>query len=132
MRHATRKPLAAGLAALALALGCAGAGAAEDIVASAQEACKAELDSYCKSVSPGGGRILHCLAAHEDKLSGRCEFGLYKAANQLDQFLTAFQHVASQCADDLKTHCGEVPVGEGEWEIGWGPANRARAGYGRR
>jgi Golgi apparatus protein 1 len=90
-----------------------GATAAEDIVASAQEACKAELDSYCKSVSPGGGRILHCLAAHEDKLSGRCVYGLYRASAQLDQFVASFEHVANACMADVKQYCGDVPVGEG-------------------
>ena len=100
--------------ALAAVLGVAGsATAAEDIVANATAACKAELDSYCKTVTPGEGRILHCLAAHEDKLSGQCVYGLYKAAHDLDQFVTAFEHVATQCMADLKTHCGEVPVGEG-------------------
>jgi Golgi apparatus protein 1 len=100
--------------ALAAVLAFAGsATAAEDIVANATAACKAELDSYCKTVTPGEGRILHCLAAHEDKLSGQCVYGLYKAAHDLDQFVTAFEHVATQCMADLKTHCGEVPVGEG-------------------
>ena len=100
--------------AFAAVLGFAGsASAVEDIVAGATEACKAELDAYCKTVTPGGGRVLHCLAAHEDKLSGQCVYGLYKAAHQLDQFVTSFEHVATQCMADLKTHCGEIPVGEG-------------------
>ncbi|MGQ0591871.1 MAG: cysteine rich repeat-containing protein [Gammaproteobacteria bacterium] len=51
--------------------------ALEDLVKSVQEGCKNELESYCKQVTPGGGRVLACLYAYQDKLSGRCEHALY-------------------------------------------------------
>ena len=43
---------------------------------------EAELETYCKDVTPGDGRILACLYAHGDKLSGQCEYALYDAAEQ--------------------------------------------------
>ncbi len=39
--------------------------------------------------------------------------GLYKAAADLDEFVTALAHLAAQCEDDMLEHCGEVEIGEG-------------------
>ena len=41
-------------------------------VETVKEGCKKELDMYCKNVTPGKGRVVACLYAYEDKLSGRC------------------------------------------------------------
>jgi Cysteine rich repeat len=49
------------------------AGAQQNLVESVVNGCKAELDTYCKDVTPGEGRILGCLYARNDKLSGKCE-----------------------------------------------------------
>jgi hypothetical protein len=49
------------------------AGAQQNLVESVVNGCKAELDTYCKDVTPGEGRILACLYARNDKLSGKCE-----------------------------------------------------------
>ena len=38
-----------------------------------RQACKADLDTYCKGVQPGGGRIKQCLQANRDKLSQGCK-----------------------------------------------------------
>ena len=48
------------------------------------DACKPEIEAYCSQVTPGNGRLLHCVAAHEDKLSGQCEYALYQAASLLE------------------------------------------------
>ena len=113
MRSNSPKALAAALVTLALGLGSGGAMAAGSIVQGVMDGCKTELDSYCKTVTAGEGRTLHCLAAHEDKLSGQCEYALYTASAQLDQFVAAFKHVANECAADVKAQCGDVPLGEG-------------------
>jgi hypothetical protein len=36
-------------------------------------ACKADIETYCKDVQPGGGRIRDCLKANRDKLSQSCK-----------------------------------------------------------
>lgn len=36
-------------------------------------ACGADTKKYCDGVSPGGGRILDCLAKQKDKLSPACK-----------------------------------------------------------
>lgn len=57
--------------------------------------------------------MLYCIAAHEDKISGSCEYALYQAASLLDQLATALTYVASECAVDIRTHCRDVAMGEG-------------------
>jgi len=34
--------------------------------------CEADAKRFCKSVIPGGGRILHCLRKHESELASDC------------------------------------------------------------
>jgi len=85
----------------------------ESLVESVAQGCEKELTSFCSQVTPGEGRILACLYAHEDKISGQCEFAVYEAAAQLERFVGAIVYVANECDQDLDTHCGAVEVGEG-------------------
>jgi len=85
----------------------------EDIIDGVMKACEPEINAYCSQVTPGEGRLLACFYAHEDKISGRCEYALYEAAAQLEQFAAAVTHLAIECIDDLETYCGQVEVGEG-------------------
>src|SRR5262249_49690865 len=57
----------------------AGAAGERSLVDQVKEGCKAELESHCKDVTPGDGRLLACLYAFEDKLSPRCDYALYDA-----------------------------------------------------
>ncbi|MBL1265224.1 cysteine rich repeat-containing protein [Candidatus Methylomicrobium oryzae] len=77
------------------------------------EGCKSELETYCKSVTPGDNRLLACIYAHEDKLSGQCEYALYDAAAQLEHAVAAFSYAAAECNDDLEKYCADVEIGEG-------------------
>lgn len=87
--------------------------AGQDLVQTIADGCKAELESYCKDVTPGDGRILACLYSHQDKLSGKCEYALFDAAVQLERAVAALAYVVNECADDLDKHCRNVAVGEG-------------------
>jgi hypothetical protein len=89
------------------------AGAIESLVESVATGCEKELKSYCSEVTPGEGRILACLYAHNDKISGQCEYGLYDAAAQLERFVAALTYVVNECEDDLAKYCGSVREGEG-------------------
>jgi Cysteine rich repeat len=77
------------------------------------EGCKSELESWCQSVTPGEGRLLACLYAHEDQLSGQCEFALYDAAARLERAINALTFVASECRGDIESLCAGVEAGEG-------------------
>ncbi|MFC1664499.1 cysteine rich repeat-containing protein [Pseudomonadota bacterium] len=87
--------------------------AAESVIESVAKGCEKELTKYCSSVTPGEGRVLACMYAHEDKLSGQCEFALYDAAAQLQRFVSALSYLANECAEDLDKHCAAVEAGEG-------------------
>ncbi len=87
--------------------------AAEKIVKTVADGCKTEIETYCKTVTPGEGRVLACLYAYEDKLSARCEYALYDAAAQLEHAITTVAYVANECRDDLTKFCSNIKVGEG-------------------
>lgn len=99
--------------ALATSLLAGPALATDDLVESVRTGCQKELESYCKEVTPGAGRVLACLYAHGDKLSGRCEYALYDAAAQLERAVAALSYVANECDADIEKQCGDVEIGEG-------------------
>ncbi len=77
------------------------------------QGCSTELETYCKNVTAGDNRLLACIYAHGDKLSGRCEFALYDASAQLERAIASLRYAVSECADDLEKYCADVEVGEG-------------------
>jgi hypothetical protein len=112
---------AALLGAICLAAPALAQTQAQDVTAAMQgqlgaqvlEGCSGELTQYCANVTPGEGRLLACLYAYGDKLSGPCEFALYDAAARLERAISAITYVASECRAELETHCANVEVGEG-------------------
>lgn len=95
---------------LATGAGAAGGGSLADEV---KEGCKAELESYCKQVTPGEGRLLACLYAFQDKLSGRCDYALYDASVRLEHAVAALSYGAAECQGDIEKHCAKIEAGEG-------------------
>jgi hypothetical protein len=89
------------------------ASAGESLVETVANGCKKELKSYCTNVTPGEGRILACLYAHGDKLSGQCEYALYDAAVQLERAVAALSYLANECDEDLEKYCSSVTPGQG-------------------
>ena len=87
--------------------------AAEDLVEYVYKSCDAEITNYCSQVVPGDGRLLACFYAHGDKISSTCEYALYSASAELEQFAAAVTHLAKACHEDLLEHCGDVEMGEG-------------------
>ena len=102
------------LGILALCFGMVtGVSAQQSLVETVANGCKTEIESYCKTVTPGEGRVLACLYAHQDKLSGKCEFALYDAAVRLERAVAALSYAANECEDDLDKYCQGVATGEG-------------------
>lgn len=77
-------------------------------------ACETDLQNYCSQVTPGNGRLLQCMAAHEDKISGQCQYAFYQAATLLEQLSVAITYLAQECRTDIQTHCGDVEMGDGK------------------
>ena len=46
---------------------------AQEMTAEQRNACMGDYEKYCKGVTPGGGRIIACLAKESDKLTPACK-----------------------------------------------------------
>ena len=108
-----RKVIVSSLVVVSLLLTAGWAQAEDSLVEGVKKACHKELSTFCKGVQPGEGRILACLYAFQDRVSGKCEYAIYDAAAQLEQAATALKFAAAECKDDLLKYCGNVEVGNG-------------------
>ena len=102
-----------GMTAIAALFAGSNALAQETILEHLVAACETDLQNYCSQVTPGNGRLLHCMAAHEDKISGQCEYAFYQAATLLEQLSVAINYVARECKTEIETHCSDIELGEG-------------------
>lgn len=46
---------------------------AQELTAAQRDACMGDYEKFCKGVTPGGGRIIACLAKENDKLTPACK-----------------------------------------------------------
>ena len=97
----------------AFVLFSAQASSQESLIDHVVTACEDDINMYCSQVTPGEGRLLHCAAAHEDKLSGRCEYALYQAATILEEMTNAMASLINSCRTDAEKLCSDVAMGEG-------------------
>ena len=52
---------------------------AQELTTAQRDACMGDYQKFCKSVTPGGGRIIACLAKESDKLTPACKKVLAEA-----------------------------------------------------
>ena len=79
--------------------------------------CQTELETYCRTVTPGNNRGLACLYSHSDKLSGSCESAFYDAAEELQNATNNLNAFVSACREDMEKLCSKVAVGEGRIRV---------------
>lgn len=87
--------------------------AQETLIDHLLSSCQSDIQNYCSQVTSGTGRLLHCMAAHEDKISGQCQYALYQAATLLEQLSMAIAYIAQECETEIETLCSDILVGEG-------------------
>ena len=85
----------------------------EAAVQKLRAACGDDITKYCSSVTPGEGRLLYCMIAHEDKISTKCDYALYNAARNLDRAIDFVEQAADACWPDIQKLCADVPEGGG-------------------
>ena len=90
---------------------------AEDRVAAAvaqiEQECGSDVKSYCATVTPGEGRLIFCMLAHEDKISTKCDYALYAARRNAGRALDRVEQIADACWPDVDKHCSSIPEGGG-------------------
>ncbi len=104
---------AAAVAIIAVLVFGGAASAEEGLIETVAKGCDKEIKTYCKDVVAGEGRVLACLYAYEDELSGKCEYALYDAAVRLQRAITALAYVANECEADLHAFCSDIQPGGG-------------------
>ena len=70
-----------------------------------EAACREELRNFCSTVTPGEGRVLLCMQAHDDKLSNQCELALFDASRNIQQTMQRIGRVAEACWTDIQMQC---------------------------
>jgi len=76
-------------------------------------ACANDIGNYCSDVTPGDGRLLFCMAAYEDQISGQCIYALYQTASVLEALSEAISYIAQECGAEITALCSDVELGEG-------------------
>jgi predicted enzyme related to lactoylglutathione lyase len=78
-----------------------------------QAGCADDAKKFCSTVTPGEGRLFHCIMAHEDQISPKCDYTLFTAMRNLEHALDKLEDVADACGEDIEKSCSNVPEGGG-------------------
>ncbi len=110
-------------AALAIALGLASWSFGPQNAANAQASipqavaanCAKDMKQFCSKITVGGGRVVACLFAHNDKISGQCMLAMIEGTAALNATMGALRHLAktTSCRSDLRQYCRGIPAGGG-------------------
>jgi hypothetical protein len=87
--------------------------AQESLLEYVHQSCEADISKFCDQVTPGDGRLVYCIAAHEDKVSSQCTTAFYNAADALEALLATVVYIAESCFEDIEAYCADTPMGEG-------------------
>lgn len=111
------------IAALAVAIGVAGwsyglqssARAQASIPQVVGQSCAKDIKTFCSRITPGGGRVVACLFAHNDKITGECMLAIIDGSVALNATIASLQHLAktTSCRSDLHQYCRGIPAGGG-------------------
>lgn len=78
-----------------------------------EAACSDDLKKYCSTVTPGEGRLILCMQAHEDKVSEKCDYALFDASRKINRALDRIDRAADICWSDIEKYCANIPEGGG-------------------
>jgi hypothetical protein len=78
-----------------------------------ESACASDIKKYCTTVTPGEGRMIYCMQAHEDKISPKCAFELEDAAASVQTTADALKDAILACKVEINGVCGKIAPGQG-------------------
>jgi Golgi apparatus protein 1 len=82
-------------------------------VAKLESACAKDIKKYCKTVTPGEGRMIYCMQAHEDKIGIKCAFELGEASASVQTTADALKDAVIACKAEISGVCGKTLPGQG-------------------
>lgn len=86
---------------------------AEKVLGTVKASCEADIKSFCSTVTPGEGRLLLCMMAHEDKISDKCFTTLIDVGDSIKLTISSIGRASEVCAAEISGVCGKVEPGEG-------------------
>ena len=78
-----------------------------------ETACGEDLKKYCSTVTPGEGRLMLCMEAHEDKISDGCSSALDEVAYRVEATAANLREAMDACRGDLDKFCATTQPGQG-------------------
>jgi hypothetical protein len=82
-------------------------------IAKLENSCAPDIKKYCKDVTPGEGRMIYCMQAHEDKISTKCAFELGEAATSIQAAADLLKDGVIACKAEITGVCGKTQPGQG-------------------
>jgi hypothetical protein len=83
------------------------------LAAKVESSCADDIKKYCSTVTPGEGRIIYCMQAHEDKISPKCAYDLEEAATNVQTSLDNLKEAIVACKAEITGVCGNIVPGQG-------------------
>ena len=78
-----------------------------------ETACGEDVKKFCSTVTPGEGRILYCMEAHEDKISDGCASVLDEVVFQAETTADRLREAVNACRGDIDKFCANTSPGQG-------------------
>jgi hypothetical protein len=76
-------------------------------------ACAKGIKKYCTTVTPGEGRMIYCMQAHEDKVSPQCAYELEESASSVQTTADSLKDAIIACKAEITGVCGKTVPGQG-------------------
>jgi Cysteine rich repeat len=78
-----------------------------------EQSCADDIKKYCSDVTPGEGRMIYCMHAHEDKISPKCAYDLEEASADVQLSIDNLKEAISACTVEISGVCGKIQPGQG-------------------
>ncbi len=78
-----------------------------------ENTCASDIKKYCKSVTPGEGRMIYCMQAHEDKINPKCAYELGETAGSAQTTSDVLKAGVLACKAEITGVCGKIQPGQG-------------------
>jgi Cysteine rich repeat len=83
------------------------------LAAKVESSCADDIKKYCSTVTPGEGRIIYCMQAHEDKIGPKCAYDLEEAATNVQTSIDNLKEAIVACKAEITGVCGNIVPGQG-------------------